>query len=175
MSEHGQNSMDRTTLARWSSEILRIYDKLDQAKMDHLLNCKSIREPLNDLYDAAKNAGLSSKAFKAFIKAELAKRAYEKRLENVTPDDEDDAEAYELMRSIAEEGDLFSAAVKARDAKAPKDKPEKDAPGESGEVVDIRPRHLKQKEADRIGEENAAKIAKGIKPIGLPGADANEA
>ena len=175
MSEHDrQNSLDKTVLARWTGEIMSIYRKLEDQKMENLRRCKIIREPLPDLYDAAKNAGLPLKAFKAHVKAELAKIAYEKRLANIEPEDEDDAEAYELMRSIAQEGDLFDHAAKEHEAKPTKaDKAKKDDPGESGEVVDLRPRHLRQSEADRAAEENAAKIAKGIK--GLPGADAEHA
>jgi hypothetical protein len=170
VSEHpGQNSLDKTVLARWTGEILSIHRKLEDQKMENLRLCKIIRQPLPDLYDAAKNAGLPPKAFKAFIKAELAERAYKKRLENVTPEDDDDADAYELMRSIAQEGDLFDHAAKEH----AKGKPEKDAPGESGEVVDIRPRYLKENEAARIAKENSDKLTKGI--VGLPGADANEA
>lgn len=179
MSEHDrQNSLDKTVLARWTGEILSIYRKLEDQKMENLRLCRIIRQPLSGLYDAAKNAGLPSKAFKAHVKAELARIAYEKRLSNIEPEDEDDAEAYELMRSIAQEGDLFDHAAKGHEQKAAKPakgaKPKKDEPGESGEVVvDLRPRHLRQSEADRAAEENAAKIAKGIK--GLPGADADHA
>jgi hypothetical protein len=172
MSGVRQNSLDKTVLARWTGEILAIHAKLDDQKMENLRVCKEIREPLNDLYDAAKNAGLPSKAFKAHVKAELAKKAYEKRLRNIEPEDEDDAEAYELMREIAEEGDLFSAAVKAHDARgATKD-----------DDADLRPRHLREKEdslkSDIAAQEarvadNVTRLKSGIK--GLPGADANEA
>ena len=171
MSEHDrQNSLDKTVLARWTGEILSIHRKLEDQKLENMRLCKIIREPLPDLYDAAKNAGLPLKAFKAHVKAELAKIAYEKQLENIEPEDEDDAEAYELMRSIAQEGDLFDHAAKGHEQKAAKPakgaKPKKDEPGESGEVVvDLRPRHLKQKEAERIAKENADRLASGISEL----------
>jgi hypothetical protein len=178
MSEHGQNSIDKTVLARWAGEILAIHSKLDDQKMENLRICKEIREPLADLYDAAKNAGLPSKAFKAYVKSELAKRAYEKRLANLEPEDEDDSAIYELMREIAQNGDLFDAAVKAHDAK------------KGDDDADLRPGFLKDKgvtatvkfgdgpevsfDAARV-TENIRRLKTGIKPIGLPGADANEA
>jgi len=111
------NGVDKAVLDRWTREILRVHDKLDDQKMDNLRICKEIREPLNDLYEAASNAGLGSKAFKAHIKAELAKRAYEKRLSNIEPEDEDDAAIYAMMREIATPGDLFDAAAKSHEAK----------------------------------------------------------
>ena len=178
MSKDRQNSFDRTVLARWTGEILSVYRKLEDQKLENMRICKEIRAPLPDLYDAAKNAGLPLKAFKAHVKAELAKIAYEKRLANIEPEDEDDAEAYELMRSIAQEGDLFDHAAKEHAAK------------KGDDDVDLRPGFLKDKDikatikfgdgpevpfdADRVAD-NVRRLKKGIKPVGLPGADANEA
>lgn len=164
----GRNGYDPVVLNRWTKEVLAIYAKLEEQRMENMRICKEIREPLNDLYEAADNAGLGKKAFKSHIKAELAKIKYERALAKAIPEDDDDREAYEALRAIAEAGDLFDHAVK-----------EHDAAGDDDET-DVRPRHLREKEAGRIGRENAAKIEKGIKSlganvIGLPGAEATEA
>ena len=179
MSTDRQNSLDKTVLVRWTGEILSIHRKLEDQKLENMRICKEIRAPLPDLYDAAKNAGLPLKAFKAHVKAELAKIAYEKRLANIEPEDEDDAEAYELMRSIAQEGDLFDHAAKEHEAKAASD-----------DDKDIRPGFLKDRGATatiKIGDgpeipfdgdrvaQNIKRLRSGIKAVGLPGADANEA
>jgi hypothetical protein len=155
----GHNGVDTVALKRWTGEIMKVYQRLDEQRMENMRVCKEIREPLSDLYDAAANAGLGKKPFKSHIKAELAKLKYERALAKAVPEDDEDREAYEALRSIAEAGDLFDAAVKAHDDDA-----------------DVRPRHLREQEADRIARANAAKIEKGIKPlVGLPGADASEA
>jgi hypothetical protein len=164
MAQAGQNSIDPTTVKRFLGEALRVYEKLDSAKIEHMNNCREIRAPLKDIKKAAKNTGLPKAAFSALIKSELAKRTYDRAIENATPEDSEDVEAWKQMRAIAKDGDLFDAAVKAN---APAD-----------DDADVRPRHLREKEADRIARENAEKIEKGIKPlrvVGLPGADAVEA
>jgi hypothetical protein len=166
MVTQGQNSIDPTTVKRFLGEAMRVYEKLEAQKIANMNECREIRAPLKDIKKAAKNAGLPKDAFNALIKSELAKRVYERAVENATPEDDEDKEAWEQMREIASEGDLFDAALKAHDA------------GE--DEPDVRPRHLREKEADRVARENAEKIEKGIKPlgekqIGLPGADATEA
>lgn len=157
---HRTNGVDPTVLDRWTKEILRIHDKLDEQKMENMRICKEIREPLPDLYEAAKNAGLPIKAFRAHIKAELAKRNYERTLEKIIPEDEDDQAAFDAMRLIAEPGDLFDHAVKAHEA------------GED-DNADLRPTHLREAEARRAREasedekqadENARRL-RGIKPL----------
>lgn len=160
----GHNGVDPVVLKRWTGEILKVHQRLEEAKMEHMRVCKEIREPLNDYYESAANAGLGKKPFKAHIKAELAKIKYDRALSAALPEDDDDRLVYERLRSIAEAGDLFDAAVKSHDD------------GAGAERTDVRPRHLREKESDRKARENGEKIMTGIKPlIGLPGADAAEA
>jgi hypothetical protein len=121
--------------------------------MNHMRICKEIREALPDLYESAVNAGLPKKAFKAHVKVELATLKHKRFCENVVPDDEDDREAYEALRAVAEAGDLFDHAVKKHDAT------------EEDDDEDVRPRHLKDKEADRIARENAERLQAGIGAI----------
>jgi hypothetical protein len=164
MAQAGQNSIDPTTVKRFLGEAMRVFEKLEAQKIANMNECREIRAPLKDIKKAAKNAGLPKAAFNALIKSELAKRTYERAIENATPEDDEDVEAWKQMREIASEGDLFDAAVKTHDA--------------GDEDEDVRPRHLREKEADRVARENAEKITKGIKPlrvVGLPGADAVEA
>lgn len=155
----GHNGVDPTVLVRWTNEILAIYRKLEDQRVANMNACKIIREPLPDLYEAAKNAGLNSKAFKAHIKVELAKLKFERACEKAEPSDDDDREAFEALRAVAEAGDLFDHAVKAHDAARDDDE------------RDLRPRHLREADEARVAE-NVKKL-KGIR--GLPGADNAEA
>jgi len=156
----GHNGVDATVLARWTKEILAVHDKLDAQKIANMNVCREIREPLPDLYEAAFNAGMPKKAFKAHIRAELAKRRYETLCENIVPEDDEDREAFEALRAVAEAGDLFDHAVKQHDSKTDDD-----------DERDLRPRHLREVDKQRAAE-NAEKL-KGIR--GLPGADSAEA
>ncbi|HEY8066597.1 MAG TPA: hypothetical protein VIF40_18010 [Methylosinus sp.] len=168
MATAGQNSIDPTTVKRFLGEAMRVYEKLDAQKIANMNECRQIRAPLKDIKKAAKNAGLPKAAFNSLIKSELAKRTYDRAVENATPEDDEDVEAWEQMRAIANEGDLFDAAVKAN------------APTGDDET-DLRPRHLRDQEAERL-RENGERVMMGIKKldekaavIGLPGADATEA
>ena len=154
------NGIDPTVLSRWTGEVMRVYSALDAQKIENMNVCRSIREPLPDIFERAKEAGLPLKAFKAHIKIERAKIAYDRACENATPEDDDDREAFEHLRSIAEDGDLFDHAVKEAQGNADDDD------------KDLRPRHLQEAEKQRVAE-NTARLEKGI--IGLPGADATNA
>lgn len=184
MAKAGHNGVDPKILARWTGEVLRIYDALDEQKIANMDKCKEIRKPLPDLFEAAKNAGLNLKAFKAHIKVELAQRAYDRALTKAEPEDDEDLEAFNALRAVAEAGDLFDAAVKdAEKRAAKKNGASKPSSGDDDEK-DVRPRHLRQLESDRaeeaqrqadesVGAQNAAMLQKGIS--GLPGAEATEA
>lgn len=164
MTQIGHNGVDPTVLKRWTTEVMRVHDALDAQRIENMNACRKIREPLADLYEAAKNAGLPSKAFKSHIKAELARRAYEKRLANITPEDDDDAEAFEAMRAMAEDGDLFDHAVKQHDAKSPE-----------ADEDDPRPAFLRKRDEEAAArvDENVLRLTKGIK--GMPSGDATGA
>ena len=166
------NGIDKTILDRWTGEIMRVHAQLDSQKLDNMRICKEIREPLGDLYEAAKNAGLPSKAFKAHIRAELAKKAYETRLRNIEPEDEDEAAVYEMMREIATPGDLFDTAVKKHANRQQAKSDAMDSLGEDDE--DVRPRHLREKDAadDAQVADNVRKLKRGIKPLPEDGAAA---
>jgi hypothetical protein len=153
MSVTGHNGVDPTVLGRWTKEVLAVHQKLEDQRVENMLVCKSIREPLPDLYEAAKNAGLNSKAFKAHIKVEIAKLKFERACKKAEPSDDDDHEAFEALRAVAEAGDLFDHAVKAHDAQAVDDN------------RDLRPRHLRETEDARIARENAARLEEGISPL----------
>ncbi len=167
MVKAGHNGVDPKVLARWTGEVLRVHQELDDKKIEHMNQCRSIRERLPDLYEAAKDSGLNLKAFKAHIKVERAKIAFDKACENAVPEDDEDQEAFEALRAVAEAGDLFDAAVKANEKKKGNGKKAAD-----DDDKDVRPRHLRDLEQQRI-EENIARLEKGI--AGLPGAEATEA
>ena len=103
-----------TEANRWVSEILRVYDQLDEARVEHMNRCRDIRGRLPDIYDAAKGAGLSVKALKSAIRVSLATRKLADLVEKVTPEDQDDADVFEQLRAIATPGDLFDFATKPR-------------------------------------------------------------
>ncbi|MBS4016786.1 MAG: hypothetical protein KGZ68_00995 [Dechloromonas sp.] len=167
MAKAGHNGVDPKVLARWTGEVLRVYDDLAAQKIANMDKCKEIREPLTDLYDAAKNAGLNLKAFKSHIKVELAQRAYERAVAKAEPEDDEDLEAFEALRAVAEAGDLFDAAVQANEKKKGGGKKATD-----DDEKDVRPRHLKDLEQQRV-EENTRRLEEGIS--GLPNADATDA
>lgn len=162
----GSNEPDPVVVKRWLSEALKVYDQLDEQKIANMNECRRIRAQLPTIMESAKNAGLHSKGFRLLVKDALLQRKIEGLHEDIdalTPDDEDDAEAFEQLRAIAERGDLFSAAVDRHDkAQAAKKDGEDDD--------DPRPQFLKDKhdKADQTAE-NVERLKKGIK--GMPGAD----
>lgn len=147
----GANGVDAKVLARWTGEVLRVHDRLEEQRMENMRVCKEIRAPLNDIYESAKNAGLGGKAFKSHIKIELAKRKFDQACAKAEPEDDEDLAIFEALRAVAEAGDLFDHAVKKHDA------------AQDDDERDLRPRHLR--EADK--ERKAAR--------GLPGAENAEA
>lgn len=149
------NGFDPKVVKRWTGEVLRVHEEIEKLRVDHMNRCREVRERLPDIYESAKEAGLPKKAFRSHIRVELAKLAYERACEKAVPDDEEDREAFEQLRAMSSPGDLFDAAVKAHDDDA-----------------DLRPRHLRDLEQQRV-EENTRRLQEGIS--GLPGADANEA
>lgn len=161
----GHNQIDKQVLARWLGEALRVYDELDAQKIDNMNRCRVIRGRLPGIYESAKAAGLPLKAFKLTVKAELferAKAAIDAKLDDLVPEDDEDAEAYEALRSMARDGDLFDAAVKKREA------------GQGDDDGDVRPAFLRNKgNSDANGTEaqtaeNVTRLKKGIK--GMPSA-----
>lgn len=154
MATIGHNGINETEAKRWLGEVMRVYMELDEQKIENMNRCRAIRERLPDIYKSAKASGLSVKALKAAVQVTRAEKALEDLIDKATPEDEDDADAFEYLRSIASPGDLFDAATR-------------DSDDEDG---DLRPNFLKGQDAAR---ENSARLKKGIK--GLPGADAVEA
>jgi hypothetical protein len=151
------NGYDPVVVKRWLGEAMRVFDALEVQKVANMNACREIRAPLKDIKESAKNAGLPKKAFAALLKAELAERNYERALDNATPEDDDDFAAFEAMRAIARDGDLFDHAASKM----------------AGDEEDVRPRSLREKEAARIARENTERLQAGVS--GLPGADASEA
>lgn len=103
-----------TEAKRWVGECLRVYDQLDEARIEHMNRCRDIRARLPTIYESAKGAGLSVKALKAALRVSLATRKLAALVEKVTPEDEEDADVFEQLRAIATPGDLFDFATKPR-------------------------------------------------------------
>ena len=157
MATIGHNGINDTEAKRWLGEVARVYEELDDLKIEHMNRCRAVRERLPEIYELAKDAGMPIKALKAAVKIARAEKALESLITKATPEDEEDQEALDYLRQIAQQGDLFDAAVR---------KINEAIDGDAG----LRPNFLKDQDAAR---ENSARLNKGIK--GLPGADAVEA
>lgn len=152
MAKSQDTNLKPETVVQFTKDIERLLGEMESKKGEYMSWCKKHRELINGYYDRASDAGMPKKALKAVIKT----RVLEGKIENLQADLEEDelTESYETIRSAL--GDLADTPLG------------KAATGEqSEEERDLRPRHLRNKD---VGEENAAKVAKGIK--GLPGADA---
>lgn len=164
MSQPGHNRIDPTVAKRWFGEAMRVYDALEEQKMENMRVCKDIRSRLPSIFESAEAAGIPMKALKAQIKIELENRKIkecEARQAAAVPDDDEDQETFEqLQKALGDFGDspLGAAALKAK---------------QGDDDADVRPEFLKRQEEDRVTRENGARLSKGI--TGLPGADATEA
>lgn len=155
MATIGHNGINESEAKRWLGEVARVYDELDELKIEHMNRCRAVRERLPEIYELAKDAGMPIKALKAAVKIARAEKALDQLIEKATPEDEEDQEALDYLRQIAQQGDLFDAATRKK--------------GDDGDD-DLRPGFLKDQDAAR---ENTTRLKKGIK--GLPGADATDA
>ncbi|HEY8214061.1 MAG TPA: hypothetical protein VIG36_08045 [Methylocystis sp.] len=169
------NEIDAKMAKLFFGEIRRTFEDEETRRASFRGDMGALKQRREDIYERAESSGVPKKLLKARIKQWIEdKRIAEAkaRREAVVPDDIDDrAKFQQLCEALGDFKDLplGQAAV---DAAAP-------AGGSQGDDdADIRPRHLREQEADRIARENAEKITKGIKPlrvVGLPGADAVEA
>lgn len=158
------NSINSDAAKRWLGEALRVYDELEDLKVSNMNQARIIRSRLPGIYESAKGEGLPIKALKTVLKEELIKRkiaAAEAAIEALEPDDDEDAETLEQFRAAL--GDF---------ADSPLGKAAVDQKAAGDDDSDLRPRHLKEAEAQRV-EENKRRLKDGIK--GLPGAEATEA
>jgi hypothetical protein len=176
MATAGKNEfIDQQTATRFFAEVRRTYEDEETERASWRGKSAAIKQRRKGVYERAESSGIPTKVLKARVAQWIEdKRIAEAkaRREAVVPDDIDDrAKFQQLCEALGDFKDLplGQAAV---DAAAP-------AGGSQGDDdADIRPRHLREQEADRIARENAEKIEKGIKPlrvVGLPGADAVEA
>lgn len=107
----GHNDPEAT---RWITEINRGHEALEEQKIEHMNRCREIRERINQAYDAAKKAGLPIKQLKSAIRVSHATQKLAALVEKLTPEDPDDADAFERLRAIATPGDLFEFATKPK-------------------------------------------------------------
>ena len=167
MSEAGHNGIDVAVAKRWIGEAMRVYEDLDAQKIENMNTCRKIRSRLPNIYEAAKNAGLPIKAFKLYIREQLLEQKIEglqADIEALTPDDDEDAETFEQFRSALgglADTPLGKAAISTRGG------------DDDDDQRNLRPRHLREKDADAEAAQANVKALKKIK--GLPGADADAA
>ncbi len=105
----GHNGINDPEAQLWLSEIMRVHADLEIQKVENMNRSRQIRERLPEIYDRAKDAGIPVKALKAAVKVILKQRDLDELIAKVTPEDDDDAEAFDFFRSIPKQGDLFSA------------------------------------------------------------------
>lgn len=160
----GSNGFDPTIVQRFVKDIERHKETLLSYQGAYMKQCRDVRDLIKKSKELAKGEGIPLKQLNALLK----ERDLNRKIEKLRADfeDQEDLDTYDqLKEALGDFGDLPLGAA-ALDAK------------KGDDDADVRPRHLLEKEADRIARENAEKIEKGIKPlrvVGLPGADAVEA
>lgn len=149
------NGYDPTIVQQFVKDIERHFATLESYRGEYMNRCKSVRELITRSKDAAKEEGIPKKLLNALLK----ERELERKIDNIHDsfEDEEDADNYEALKDAL--GSLADTPLG------------KAALGESDDA-DLRPRHLKEAEAQRV-EENKRRLKEGIK--GLPGGDATEA
>ena len=177
MREAKANTIDEEVLQRWMNEAMRVYKAIDDQVIANMNECRKIRARLPAIYKSAKNAGLTLKPFKLRVKQALFEKKIDDlndKIDNLMPEDEEDAAIFEQMRSIALKGDLFDHAVRKHDAKEGDD--DRDLRGGAQREADAR----RAREAAEGGASDEAHVADNVRKLrrgirGLPGAEANEA
>lgn len=149
MTEIGHNGINATEAKRWLGEVARVYDELDELKIEHMNRCRAVRERLPEIYELAKDAGMPIKALKAAVKIARAEKALEHLIDKATPEDEEDQEALDYLRQIAQQGDLFDAATRKINEAIDGDD-------------DLRPNFLKDQDAARDNAERLKKDRKSV-------------
>lgn len=161
MAKAGHNAINPDIAQRWFKEATRVYEELDEQKMQHMNRCKDIRARLPEIYEKAEASGIPKKALKARLKHWIEDQriaACEARKEAAVPEDDEDAEQFEQLCEAL--GDFIDTPLGQA------------AAGGANDDQDVRPGFLKQQEEDRV-KENKRRLKSGIS--GLPGADATEA
>jgi hypothetical protein len=179
MATAGSNGFDPTIVQRFVKEIEKHKETLLSYQGSYMKQCRDVRDMIKKAKELAKGEGIPTKQLNALLK----ERDLQRKLEGIREDfeDQEDLDTYDqLKEALGDFGELPLGAA-ALDAKKQDDDAEVSAANDDDET-DVRPRHLREKEAERVARENGEKIKKGIKPlgekvvvIGLPGADAAEA
>ena len=177
----GHNSINSESAKRFFGEIIRTQEQLDEEQLAYMARCKDIRERRTELLESADNAGVPKKAlkakFKQWIEDRRIKQAEARKLAAI-PDDSEDRDTFDaLCAALGDFGELPLGAAALEKAASDDDK-------------DIRPGFLKDRiptatikigdgpeipfDGDRVAQ-NIKRLRSGIKAVGLPGADANEA
>jgi len=140
----GTNGFDSKTAKQFLSDINRLEAEMESKKGEYMAWCKRQRELINGIYDRAKDSGIPKRPLKAYVSsAKLIKRA-DALIESLDDDDQDLVECLEEALGPLKGTPLGDAAVKAASNDAEED---------------VRPRHLKQREADRKKEQDALNAA----------------
>jgi uncharacterized protein (UPF0335 family) len=160
MTSPGHNQINPDAAKRWVGEALRVYDALEELKVENMNKARTIRGRLPGIYESAKAEGLPVKALKIVVKEELLKRKLallEGQIEALEPDDSEDQETLDQLREALgplEDLPLGQAAINRKAAADDDDR-------------DLRPRHKQQADADAEHvESNVRRLKNNI--VGLP-------
>ena len=153
------NGIDPKLLARFNGDLDRHEEEMASQRGIYMAFCKSRREMMGEVFEAAANAGIPKKAFKVHRKAAKLEDKVRSLIDDL---DEDEAETVEMIRAAL--GQLADTPL-GRAASGNEDH-------------DVRPNFLRNRDTLEalggdddidagavIGAENAAKIKKGIKPL----------
>lgn len=169
----GSNGFDSTIVQRFVKEIEKHKETLLSYQGSYMKQCREVRDMIKKSKELAKGEGIPTKQLNALLK----ERDLLRKLEGIREDfeDQEDLETYDQIKEalgdfgLSPLGQAVLAAKAAEAANAPAD-----------DEADVRPRHLREKEAAREARENGERVMRGIRPlggnvVGLPGADATEA
>jgi uncharacterized protein (UPF0335 family) len=136
--------------------IMRLDGEIRSKKSEYAVFVKNQRKLINGHLDRARGQGFDKKVIKGLIKT----RELEEKIEAVREELEEDdlAETLDSYREAL--GDF--AETELGKAMAPKSDSINTL---ADDDEDLRPRHLRENEAQRIADQNAAAIEGGIKPL----------
>jgi uncharacterized protein (UPF0335 family) len=135
----------------------RLEGEIRSKKSEYAVFCKNQRKLINGHLDRASGQGFSKKVIKGLIKTRELEEKIDSIREGLAEDDL--AESLDDYRNAL--GDFADTPLGA--ASAPKDNPIDSLADDDD--VDLRPPHLRESEAARAAEANAAALDAGIKKL----------
>lgn len=142
--QHG-NGFDPERTKQCIDRIEAVLADIESIKGSAMAKCREKHDEIAEIYEEAKTAwGIPKRALKAVVKVRAAERKLKAMREGLEDDDQDSFD--QIRHAIGDLADtpLGQAALDA---------------AKKGDDDDVRPRHLKQREADRKKEQDALNAA----------------